>query len=130
LPPRQSLTIKVHDPRGLVEGWWDEQLEGLAHARPERIDHEPGPGHTRIVAGGVQGFIPLAGVIDLDAERDRLSRAVESVAAECRRSRSKLDNPSFRHRAPADVVAKEEAKAGELEARLHKLEAQLQELDR
>ena len=82
----------------------------------------------RVVAGPVQAFIPLEGLVDLDHERSRLAKAVTETSAEFDRSQAKLGNPEFRERAPAEVVTSEETKADEARARLDKLEAQLAEL--
>ena len=83
---------------------------------------------TRIVAGSVQGFIPLEGVVDLDAERARLQRALATAEGDFAAADKKLSNPSFRDRAPAEIVAKEEQKQAEAQATIAKLKAQLDEL--
>ncbi len=129
LAPRRDLAIRVGDPEGVAEPWWGEQLPALA-AATATFDGAPAAadGHTRIVAGPVQAFIPLAGLIDVDAERARLDKAIADAEAAAQRSAAKLGNPSFRERAPAEVVAKEEAKAAELEQKLSRLRSQLAEL--
>ncbi len=128
LSPRRPLDVVIADPEGVVEEWWEEQLEALAQARPDLSGREVGPGHTRIVAGAVQGFIPLAGLIDLETERARLAHRIAEAESDLAKVERKLGDESFRERAPADVVAKEEARAGELHGTLDKLRSQLAEL--
>ena len=129
LSPRRELTALLDDPDALAAPWWRSQLETLANVTAvEDSVPESKAGHARITAGPIQAFIPLAGVIDVDAERPRLARAIEETGDLLEKSRKKLDNASFRDRAPADVVAREEGKAAELEAKLEKLSAQLAEL--
>ncbi len=128
LSPREPLTVKLHDPERVVEEWWSEQLDALCAATPELAVELPTVGHTRVVAGRVQAFIPLAGVIDVDAERQRLAKAIEATSVDLDKANKKLSNASFRDRAPAEIVEKEEAKASEFRERLGKLQAQLIEL--
>ncbi|NNC92795.1 MAG: valine--tRNA ligase, partial [Acidimicrobiia bacterium] len=128
LSPRQQLEVLIADPESAAEPWWERQLQSLV-AVTARFGAAPDTdGFTRIVAGTVQGFIPLAGVVDLDAERDRLHRALATAEQDFGVADKKLSNPSFRDRAPAEIVAKEEQKRAEAEATLAKLRAQLDEL--
>ena len=128
LSPRIDLTVKLLDPDGAVENWWSEQIEALAGAVPELISELPTDGHTRIVAGNVQAFVALEGVVDIPAERQRLSKAAEATSFELGKVDQKLSNPSFREKAPVEIVQKEQAKADELRALLDKLQTQLSEL--
>ena len=72
--------------------------------------------------------MPLEGIIDKDAEIDRLERQLDKLGKNLGRSRAKLENPSFRDRAPAEVVDKERGRAAELESSIGKLETQLETL--
>ncbi|MDF1595165.1 MAG: valine--tRNA ligase [Acidimicrobiia bacterium] len=128
LAPRAGLALKLLDPEGVVEDWWIEQIEALAGATHEPITQKPTAGHTRVVAGSVQAFIPLEGNVDLDAERNRLAKAIEATSADLAKAETKLSNPAFRDRAPTEVVTKEEEKASEFRGRLDKLRTQLAEL--
>jgi valyl-tRNA synthetase len=80
------------------------------------------------VAGSVQAFISLEGIVDVGAERERLERSIVDIEAALARSEKKLGNSEFVSKAPAAVVAKESAKAAEARGRLEKLQAQLSEL--
>ncbi len=74
-------------------------------------------------------FVPLGGLVDLAAERERLRK--ESAAAEARLAgvRKKLEAPGFADRAPPDVVEKTRQSAAELEAQLASLAAMSREIE-
>lgn len=129
LSPRTSLTVLLDDPDEIAESWWLSQLEGLARVSVAsgRVPDSKA-GHARVAAGRVQAVIPLAGLIDVAAERPRLEKAIADTTSLLDKSLAKLANASFLDRAPAEVVSREEAKATEHEARLEKLSAQLAEL--
>jgi valyl-tRNA synthetase len=69
----------------------------------------PSPAATS-VAGGVEIVIPLAGLIDVAAERARLSKELEKVLADIAFVEKKLGNAGFVAKAPEAVVAKEREK--------------------
>jgi len=129
LDPRRSVPLLVDDPGGIAEEWWRRQLATLA--RVEASYQGPPAdlsGHTRLTAGGVQALVPLAGLVDVDAERPRLQKAIAELDQLDERSRRKLDSAGFRDKAPAEVVAKEERKLAEFQAKLERLRTQLAEL--
>ena len=80
--------------------------------------------------GEMKILIPLAGLIDKEAEAARLAREIEKRTRELNRSEQKLANPSFVERAPANVVEKERARVSELLAAISKLEEQRASLER
>ena len=67
-------------------------------------------GSAVAVAGGLELYVPLAGLIDVAAERERLEREIERVAKDLAAVTRKLDNQDFMSRAPDEIVAKERAK--------------------
>ncbi len=73
--------------------------------------------------------LPLAGLIDVEAERARLSKQLAEAEAEVKRLEGKLANPAFREKAPAAVVAGEEEKLAAVRARLEGLRQRLAELE-
>ncbi|HEY9882633.1 MAG TPA: valine--tRNA ligase [Thermosynechococcaceae cyanobacterium] len=56
------------------------------------------------VVGTVQVVIPLAGVVDLGAQRIKIERDLKRVEAEIQALSGRLSNPGFVNKAPADVV--------------------------
>ena len=62
---------------------------------------------TTLVIAPVEVILPLAGMVDLAAERERLEKELERVTADIERRRGKLENEQFISKAPANVVQKE-----------------------
>ncbi|MDG1401255.1 MAG: class I tRNA ligase family protein, partial [Candidatus Binatia bacterium] len=79
-------------------------------------------------AGGVELFVPLAGLIDVEAERGRLEKTRAKVEKDVARIEKKLGNESFIERAPAEVVAKERGKLDDLHGELGLLQSGLDRL--
>ncbi len=127
LSPRELLDVVISDPEALVEPWWDRQLQSLAAARASYSETRP-PESTRIVAGSVTAYLPLEGVIDLEAERARLQKRIDEEQVTVQKAAAKLDNPSYLEKAPAAVVDKERFKLTEAQAILDSLRAQLADL--
>jgi valyl-tRNA synthetase len=80
------------------------------------------------VADGLELFIPLAGLIDLDKERERLGKEIRNLEVLLEKLRAKLSNEHFSSRAPAEVVAAEQAKRTDYEQRCEQLRRNLQQL--
>ncbi|MDG1820259.1 MAG: valine--tRNA ligase [Methylophilaceae bacterium] len=70
----------------------------------------------------------LAVEIDVDAEKDRLSKEVARLQTEIAKANGKLSNENFVARAPIEVVDQEKARVAEFSANLDKLTAQLAKL--
>jgi valyl-tRNA synthetase len=66
------------------------------------------------ITKGVEVFVPLKGLIDVDKEVARQEKELSLVEKDLGRVRGKLGNPGFLDKAPADVVVKERAKEEEL----------------
>lgn len=67
-------------------------------------------------------YVPLKGLIDVEKEKERLTKSLEKTLADLDRTNKKLANEEFLSKAPADVVAKEKAKKEDMEAMKAKLE--------
>lgn len=82
------------------------------------------------VAGGVEIYLPLAGLVDLEKERARLEKELAAAREEAARARALLERPGFKEKAPAHVVQQQEARLAEAEAKEAKLLDQLAALER
>ncbi|KAA0888834.1 valine--tRNA ligase [Oryzomonas rubra] len=80
------------------------------------------------VAGDVQIFVPLKGLVDVEEEEKRLLKEIAKIEKEIDLFSKKLENPSFVERAPADVVAKEREKLAEVTDKKLVLEASLEKI--
>ncbi|WP_028990638.1 valine--tRNA ligase [Thermithiobacillus tepidarius DSM 3134] len=106
---------------------WLERLARLQSITWLAPDAAPPPAALELV-GELKLMVPLAGLIDVGAEQARIDKEVNRVQADLARVEGKLANPSFVDRAPAEIVAKERAKAEELRQALEELTAQRQRL--
>ena len=135
LPPGRKIPVVLVGPsnaeRSRVEGR-EAKPYVQALARVDTIDileaGAPLPKSATALVGNLEVHVPLEGIIDKDAEIDRLERQLDKLGKNLGRSRAKLSNPSFRERAPGAVVEKERRQAAEMESSIGKLEAQLEML--
>ncbi len=81
-----------------------------------------------VVVGDATIYLPLAGMIDLEAERQRLGKELDTLAGQLERSARLLENPDFVNRAKPDVVERERAKLADLSSRREALEKRLKAL--
>ncbi|MGD8325639.1 MAG: valine--tRNA ligase, partial [Sphingomonadales bacterium] len=72
--------------------------------------------------------LPLAGAIDLDAERARLNKAIEKLQKEAGSLEGRLSNEAFVAKAPEHVVAENKAKLESARSEIVKLEGALERL--
>ena len=85
---------------------------------------EDAPESAIALVGDMRILIPLAGLIDKEAELKRLNKEMEKLTKELNKCTAKLDNPKFTARAPAKIVEKERLRVAEMSASLQQLEAQ------
>ncbi|MDV7213059.1 valine--tRNA ligase [Azotobacter beijerinckii] len=109
------------DRRRLAEN--EPLLAKLAKLESIRVlaEGEEAPLAATALVGEMQVLVPMAGLIDKDAELARLDKEIQRLDGEVKRVGGKLGNASFVDKAPAEVIAKERAKLGEAEQALAKL---------
>ena len=83
---------------------------------------EDAPLSATALAGDLEILVPMAGIIDVDAELARLDREIEKNALEAKKLSGKLNNAKFVDNAPAEVVAKERQKLNDFESSLTQLQ--------
>ncbi|GBF31209.1 valine--tRNA ligase [bacterium MnTg04] len=76
---------------------------------------ESAPDSATALLGTMEILVPMAGVIDRDAELARLNKQIEKLDKDLQRSKQKLANPNFAANAPAAVVEKERQRVAEME---------------
>ena len=84
---------------------------------------------SAVTADGVEIYLPLEGLIDVEAERARLTRELEKIAKEASGVEGKLSNENFVKKAPPEVVEKDRARLAGLVEKQDKIAEQLSKLD-
>ena len=111
------------------------QEKNLELFRLARLKHlgaieaiSPSSASVQFVVDNQLYAIPLEGVLDLDAERARLTKALEKASKEIKTIEGRLNNPGFVDKAPAHVVEEAKAKIEDEKAAREKLEIALKRL--
>jgi valyl-tRNA synthetase len=133
VPPGRRIPAFI--AAGDAAQWLNEQcaeLCALAKLDAGRLTIQPTldpPSQsTSVVVGDVVCYLPLAGLVDLDAERERLSKMVVDVEGRITRSQDLLAG-EFAQKAPEHVVQRERDKLADMQAELVKLKERLAALE-
>ncbi len=123
VPPGARLPLHVRDANAATVARLERQAPALARlARVTHAEGEATGGAAQVVVDEATFILPLEGVIDLDSERGRLTKAIAAAEKERDALSSRLGNASFVERAKPEAVEKAKAdhadKAAEA-ARLH-----------
>jgi valyl-tRNA synthetase len=107
-----------------------ESLANLDVAELKIVSSVASPPENAIplVAAGVEVYLPLAGLLDVEAEKDRLASELAEVKTQIARVSTLLDGP-FTSKAPTKVVQKEKDRLAALEDTATKLKDQINALD-
>ena len=89
---------------------------------------DPPPSATALL-GRMKIFVPMAGLIDVAAERARLTKNRDRVSNGLKRVEGKLANEKFCTNAPAAVIAKEQQKCADMQQEISQIDEQLARLD-
>ncbi len=128
LPPGARLT--AHFPASL-KSCTDKlaaQLDRLARLESISFDPAPPGASAQLVVEGETITVPLEGVIDIAAERDRLTKALAAAVKERDGLAGRLNNPSFVERAKPEAVDKARADHAAKDAEADRLSAALARL--
>jgi len=99
-----------------------ESIEFLAES-------DEAPASMTALADNLQLHIPMAGLIDKDAELKRLNKAIEKAEKDLQRVSAKLSNENFVSKAPEAVIAKEREKQAEAQELVDQLREQLKKIE-
>ena len=131
IPPGARLTANIADPQPSTIAIIERQAAALS--RLGRIDSFAfAPVETnnvaQIVVGGDTVVFALDGIIDLDAERSRITKAIEAAVKERDALAGRLSNASFVEKAKPEAVEKARADHAEKAAEAERLTAALARL--
>ena len=119
VPPGKKADILIEAPekktRELIQKW-SGYIETLAAGRVQTVetlaDKPDQAAHA--AARGVEIYVPLKGLIDINQETARLTKELGVIEKDLAKIKGKLSNDGFLAKAPADVIEKEKAKESEL----------------
>jgi valyl-tRNA synthetase len=109
-------------------GRWAEFIKRLARVSEISSAASAPQGSVQLLVRGEVAALPLKGVIDLAAERARLTKEMQKADADITRVDAKLGNTNFVARAPEEVVEEEKEKREEALARKGKIAEALERL--
>ena len=134
ISPSKALPVLLKNVNDNDQRRLNENQQFLsALAKLESIDvlanDAEAPLSATAVVGDLSVLIPMAGLIDKDAEIARLTKAIEKLNKEADKTRAKLSNEKFVGKAPEAVINKEKAKLAEAESALTKLQEQIVQIE-
>ncbi|MDX1818671.1 MAG: class I tRNA ligase family protein, partial [Marinobacter sp.] len=95
----------------------------------EWFDGDKAPMSATQLVGEMEVLVPMAGLIDKDAELKRLDKELDRLQKEIGRLEGKLGNEKFTAKAPAEVVEKEKEKLRDAQSSLQRLSNQRSEIE-
>jgi len=126
VPPGARLPMHVRDANDGTTARLARQASALARlARVDAAEGEASGGAAQVVVDEATFVLPLEGVIDLDAERQRLTKAIAAVEKERDALGVRLSNASFVERAKPEAVEKAKADHADKMAEAARLHAAL-----
>jgi valyl-tRNA synthetase len=130
IPANKKLNIIYHAPTD-IDPAEKRVIELLAGAEPvvHRTAHEPAKGEPVVHPDfGGKFFIPLAGLVDAQAEEARLAKELQKVEAEIQKAEAKLANPNFAGKAPPEVLSEHRQRLADWQTKRAQLRAALEDL--
>jgi valyl-tRNA synthetase len=125
VPPAAELTATLRDASAETRRRLDShdalirRLARLASIEPSEA--VPAKGSAQAVIDETTLVLPLAGIIDLDKERARLTKEIEKNASEVEKIDRKLGNAQFLEKAPDEVVEEQRERRAEAQAAIERL---------
>jgi valyl-tRNA synthetase len=107
---------------------WENEIMRLARLSSIDFEDQVPKASAQIVLDEATVALPLEGVIDFGAEKTRLAKELEKIAKDMAGIDSRLNNPGFVAKAPAEVLDESRERKAELEARKAKIDEALARL--
>ncbi|MCW8827740.1 MAG: valine--tRNA ligase, partial [Gammaproteobacteria bacterium] len=135
IPPSKPLPILLEGGSAQDIAWLDPNEAFIKSlAKTESItwlaEGEEAPESATSLVGEMKLLVPMAGLIDKDAELARLDKEIDRLEKEVKRLEGKLGNEKFVNKAPAEVVDKEKTKLTETKSSLDSLKEQRKKIEK
>jgi valyl-tRNA synthetase len=131
VPPSSKAEILIQTTDNEIKtllGEYSNYIYKLANASNVIIEsniQKPESSATVVISGGIEVYIPLAELIDIEKEKDRLRKNLDKAISDLDRIDKRLANEEFTSKAPENIVAKERERKAEIEALKVKLQENL-----
>ena len=127
IPPKKQLPVLLKDSSETDLNRVEANrnfLSRLANLEKIEILEGAAPAASTALVGKMEILIPLEGLIDKEAEIQRLDKEITKLEKVIKQSSGKLNNENYTAKAPAEVVQKERDKLAEMEQALSQLQQQ------
>ena len=121
LPENETSKQDIASNKGAILSL--ASLSGL-----ELVEGEKPEKSVAQVIPGVEVFLPVEGLIDIEKETQRVQKEISKVTKDLLQTEKKLSNSTFLERAPEDIISKEKEKLEEFSTQKKKLEEVLSKL--
>jgi valyl-tRNA synthetase len=131
IAPGTKMTAHVRDGDDELEAKIARQgaaLDRVGRLEAISFDAAPDGPSAQIVVDGATYVLPLAGAIDIDAEKARLTKTLEAAQKEAKSLSGRLGNPNFVEKAKPEAVEKARADLADKEAEAERLQAAINRL--
>ncbi|MBD3234285.1 MAG: valine--tRNA ligase [candidate division Zixibacteria bacterium] len=131
VPPGKKADVSIKPSVDTVARWFEDSadyIKLLAKVNELTIDKavsKPFQSASRVIKDA-EIYVPLAGLIDVDVEKDRLQKEFDKLETLLDKSTKKLENSDFVSKAPKDVIDKEREKNKDYQERLEKISKNLE----
>ncbi len=128
ISPKEALSLHIKANSGIAFENFQPVIAKLANINEFVQTTEKVAGAASFLGGTDEFFIPLANNIDADAEKERISKELEYLEGFLKSVTAKLSNERFVQNAKPEVVANEEQKKADAEAKILSLKESLASL--
>jgi valyl-tRNA synthetase len=125
ISPKEALTLSVKVGSGISFEAYKNIIFKLANISELSYTDEKLSGAASFLAGRDEFYVPLAGNIDVEAEKEKINKEIEYLKGFLKSVNAKLSNERFVQNAKPEVVANEQAKQADAEAKIVILEDSL-----
>jgi valyl-tRNA synthetase len=129
IPPSRKLDVLLQNPTAHDLECLSRNLQyltRLAGIEPPRVlETQAAPISAVALLGSMEILVPMAGLIEPEAELERLSKRLRKAEVDSSKMDAKLSNADFARNAPPEIVAKDQQRVAELRTEIAQLSAQI-----
>jgi valyl-tRNA synthetase len=125
ISPKESLELFIRMDENPESKSFEPVIKKLCNVSVINYTNEKIENAASFISGNTEFFVPLAGRIDVKAEKEKLKKEIDYNKGFLKSVMAKLSNEKFVSNAKPDIIANEEKKKNDAEAKIKVLEEQL-----